>query len=164
MLTHLKNIKFRLITLFELLRYFSVGIGFFLIYRPNISETEALNTLLLLIVIPLAGLTGLESLCLGNASAQAKGREIGSAYQTQSGLNNLSTAITAWVVWYWQWGKQASITVLLVLLIFLMLSSLNHTYEYVVHKNKKQIHWMRPLLTLGLILACIPLIIRTLSN
>ena len=55
--------------------------------------------MLLFIVIPLAGLTALESLLVGDASAKAKGREMDSSYQTQSELNNLVTAITTGVVW-----------------------------------------------------------------
>ena len=159
-----KNVKPRLVTLFELTRYVCVGYGFFLAYQPNITETDMLNSQLLWIVIPLAGLTGLESILIGTASAESRGREIGNAYQTQSALNNLSTAITGLIVWYFQWGKLASLTVLFVLLIFFILSSMNHTYEYFVKKNKKPIHFMRLLLTMGLILACIPLIIRTLSS
>ena len=160
----ISNIKTRLIVIFELARYVCVSFGFFLSYQPNVTATEILNTLLLLVVIPLAGLTGLEAIFIGAASAKAKKREIGSTYQTQSGLNNLSTAITAWLVWYLQWGKQASLTVLFVLLTFLILSSMVHTYEYFIKKNKQLIHLIRPLLTTGLILACIPLIIRTLSS
>ena len=164
MLKKSKDFRPTLVVLFELTRYVCVGLGFFLAYQAHRTNIEILNYLLLWIVIPLAGLTGLESIFLGAASATDKGREIGSVYQIQSGLNNLSTAIIGFLVWYLQWGTQASLTVSFVLLLFLIFSSLNHAYEYWIQKNRQCIHFLRPLLTTALILACIPLVVRTLSH
>jgi len=152
-----------IIKLLELARFTLAGIGYYLAYQPGITLEHSFNYLLLLVVIPLAGLTGLESVCFSDLTAQSKGREIGSAYQVQSGINNLAIAITAFMVWFWQWGLFASLTIIMVLLTFFALSSINHTVEYVTARERKAIHLMRPVLTLMIIAATIPLIYNLLS-
>lgn len=46
-----------------------------------------------LVVFSLAGLTGLESLLIGDASARSKGWPVGSPYQRQSACGNLASAL-----------------------------------------------------------------------
>ncbi|TNF69764.1 MAG: hypothetical protein EP298_02155 [Gammaproteobacteria bacterium] len=151
-------LKAKLVKYFESLRYILAAIGFYLAYQPNNTSAEAIAYLVLWAVVPLAGLTGLESVFLSNETAIAKGREAGSAYQIQSGLNNLATAITAFIIWYFQWGMKASVTIIFVLYIFFILSSINHSIEYFRQENKKLIHLFRPMITLILILVSLPII------
>jgi Family of unknown function (DUF6790) len=157
------NIKMHLVTLLEFSRYSFAGIGFYLAYNSNISMEHSLSILLLLVVVPLAGFTGIESIFLSRQTAKSKGREEGSAYQIQSGMNNLAISLTALIVWYWQWGIHASLTILFVLLIFFSLSSVNHSIEFITKSEKNLIHLLRPLLTLVLIAACLPIIIKVLT-
>ncbi|MCF6777328.1 hypothetical protein L3V83_12225 [Thiotrichales bacterium 19X7-9] len=151
-------LKAKLVKYFESLRYILAAIGFYLAYQPNNTTYESIACLVLWVVIPLAGLTGLESVLLSKETAISKGREVGSAYQIQSGLNNLATAITAFIIWYFQWGIKASITIIFVLYIFFILSSINHSIEYIKQENKKLIHLFRPMITLILILVSLPII------
>jgi len=144
------------IKLFEFARYLFAGIGFYLAYLPNSSIYSSTNLLIIWVVIPIAGMTAIESLFFSKETALAKGREAGSAYQIQSGFNNLSVAIAGGVVYLLHWGAYANLAVLMVLLIFLFLSALNHTYEYFISKNLRKIHIIRLLLTLILIGASIP--------
>ena len=111
-----------IIRLFEVLRYLFAAVAFYLAYLPTTTPSDALRYLVVFLVIPMAGLTALESLCCSNATAGAKNREVGSAYQIQSGLNNLSTAVTALFVLYFNLGTQAQLTVLMVMLFFLLFS------------------------------------------
>ena len=119
-----------------------------------------MNYLILWIVIPLAGITGIESVFFPTASAISKDREVGSAYQTQSGMNNLAIAITGGIVWFWQWGTSASMAVLFVLYIFFILSSINHLFEFITKRQKNLIHLARPLLTILLIVASVPILLN----
>ncbi len=151
-----------ILKLIELARYICVGVGFYLAYQTSMSPGAAIHILVIFITVPMAGLTGIESVFFSAGSAQAKGRELASAYQVQSGMNNLALAITAFIVWYWQWDVHADLSVLLVLLIFFCLSSLNHAYEYFFTSNNKLIHLLRPIATLLLVGGCIPLILKVL--
>lgn len=160
----MSNMKDKFIQGLEFLRNSCAGVGFYLAYIHYFKKEypAALHVLILLVVIPLSGLTGLESVLFSNAAAKAKGRDIGNPYQIQSGLNNLAIAITAMIVWYFQWGIFANLTVLFVMLIFFSLSAINHAVEFFIQGNKKIIHLMRLILSLFLVLASLPIILRIL--
>lgn len=161
MMSH--TFKTSMVPLFEWLRYGLAATGFFLAYNPALPIEQSLSILVIFVVFPLAGLTGLESIILAEETALAKGRETKSAYQTQSGMNNLATALTALVVWYWQWGVHAYLTIIFALLFFFSLSAINHSYEFFVSSNRKGIHLMRPILTCTLIAAFLPLISKGIN-
>ena len=116
-----------------------------------------------LVVIPLSGLTGLESLLFGQLAAQAKQRKSGSHYQTQSAFNNLATAMAAAIVLLCHLGIKAQVTIIMSALLFFLLSGLKHGHEYWVDK-KGRIHLQRTLFSLLLVLACAPLIYPILLN
>lgn len=149
----------------EIGRCIFAGLGFYLAYHyyyQNIYQI-ALSALLLFVVVPLSGLTGLESIFFSKAAAEAKGREIGSSYQIQSGLNNLAIAITALIVWFSRWNIYASLTVLFIMLIFFLLSAINHAVEFIIYGNKKSIHLLRVIFTLIMIGASLPIILKVLE-
>lgn len=151
---HKKTVK-----IFEILRIVLSIIGFFLIYSLNLSETQQIILALIFIIIPISGLTGLESLLFPKASALLKGRETGSPYQTQSGINNLSIAITAIMALCFQWGEMAYVTITVVLSLFLILSSLNHLKEIIIDKRHNFNQYSRPVLTLAFAIGLYPIVI-----
>ena len=79
----------------------------------------------LLVVLSLAGVTGLESLLLGDASAASKGWPTGSPYQKQSACNNLALAAGA-ILFAALRANQALAATVVVTLIFIFLSGINH--------------------------------------
>lgn len=140
------------------------GLGFYFAYM-HYAQNEylvALHFLIIFVVIPLTGFTGLASVFFSDVAAKSKGREVGSPYQIQSGINNISVAMTAIIILYFKWGVYAELSVLFVSLIFFSLSSINHAVEFFKQGNKKVIHLMRPIFSLLLVLASLPIIIRVL--
>lgn len=150
----------------EIGRTLLAGLGFFLAYHyyaKNLPQIS-LYALIIFVVVPLTGLTGLESIFFGKASAEAKGCIPGGSYQIQSGLNNLAIAITALIVWFSRWPIKAELAVLFVTLIFFSLSAINHAVEFFIHENRKIIHLLRLILTLLLVVASLPIVASVLSN
>jgi hypothetical protein len=148
----------------EIVQSSLAGFGFYFAY-VHYAQNEyvvALHILIIFVVIPLAGFTGLGSVLFSDAAAKAKGREVGSAYQIQSGMNNLAVAITAIIILYFKWGVYAELSVLFVSLIFFSLSAINHAVEFFKQGNKKIIHLMRPIFSLLLVLASLPIIMKVL--
>lgn len=147
-----------IIKLLEILRIACSATGMYLAYQ-DYSSPQALFWLVALVSIPLAGLTGIESLFFAKQAAIAKGREINSDYQTQSGANNLATALAGIIVLSCQLGSAAQITIMLVTLLFFSLSSLKHGCEYFADK-KNGIHLQRVIFTILLLAFCIPILVK----
>lgn len=146
--------------LFEILRWLGAGTGVFLAFQADGNPCKQLNILTFWIVVPIAGLTGIESLFFGKQASQQSGYEQGSAYQRQSGLFNLSLAIVTLFVYFVEWDQQAKTSLLLVLLLFLFLSSMNHAYSAIKEANKSIKNILRPFMTLLLLLTVVPFILR----
>ena len=91
--------KHKIVTSFEIARYVGIFFGIYFGYAHGDSPPEILHILVPWFVILVAGLTGMESLLLGDVAAESIGRQAGSPYQIQSGMNNLAVAITALLVW-----------------------------------------------------------------
>ena len=155
--------KQRLIKWFEIGRYVGIFLGIFFGYAYGNTPQEILHVLIPWVVITIAGLTGIEGIFFSNEAAKSMGREPGSPYQIQSGMNNLAVAIAAFFVYIFNWGIYAEVTVLLVLLIFLFLSAINHAREAIALKNYKLKNILRPIITLILIIYLLPLVIAALS-
>jgi hypothetical protein len=145
---------------FEILRIVLSALGFYLAYSET-SHTQALFWIIALVIIPLSGLTGLESLLFSSAAAKQKGREV-SPYQIQSAMNNLAVAITAIIILILNWGAQAKITIIAVSLVFFLLSAVQHAREAIQLKQqqseKQKIHWQRVILSIILCAAIAPLL------
>lgn len=154
----------RIIRIFEIIRMLSAGLGFYLAYNNYFHQNygTALFYLILLVVLPLTGLTGIESIFFADITAKQKGWSTGSPYQIQSGINNIATALTAMIVLYFKWNIYAELTILFVTLFFLSLSSLNHMVAFFKQKDKKFIHILRLIFSILMVSASIPIIISVL--
>ncbi|MCF8241088.1 MAG: hypothetical protein K9J16_06860 [Melioribacteraceae bacterium] len=152
-----------IISALEITRWITVIIGFQLAYFMGNNDIQRIHILMPWIVISLSGLTGIESLFFGKSASEVTGY-VYSAYQRQSGLNNVSVAITAVLVLILGWGTLAEITILCASLIFLFLSSINHFWSFLKEGNKNIKNQLRPLMTLLLIIFILPLIIGALEQ
>lgn len=155
--------KQKIVTSFEIARYVGIFFGIYFGYAFGDSPWEILHVLVPWLVISVAGLTGIEGIFLSDTAAESMGRQPGSPYQIQSGMNNLAVAITALIVYLFNWGIYADLTILFVLLIFLFLSAINHAREIFVYKNYKFKNILRPIITIALVIYLLPLIISALS-
>ena len=145
----------------EIARWIGVVLGFQLAFFKGANPQEQLHILTPWIVISLAGLTGIESLFFGEAASEITGYAP-SAYQRQSGMNNLAVAITAWMVFLFKWGTYAETAVISTLLIFLFLSACNHAWSAVKEQNYHIKNLLRPGMTVLLIAFALPCIIRAI--
>jgi hypothetical protein len=111
------------------------------------------------LVIPMAGLTGIESIFLADAARSQSGYAA-SPYQRQSGINNVALALTAILIFFFSWGTGAELAVISVLLFFLLLSGSNHAWSAWKEGNHTIKNLLRPLMSLILILSCLPILVR----
>ena len=151
----------------ELLRWILVGIGIWLgydaMFDAGASASEpgvGLHRALPLIVGGLCGLTGIEGLLFGEAAARRSGY-VPSAYQAQSAMNNLALAGVALIAFFADWGSGADVALMSVALIFFILSALNH-FKGWLGSNRSWRGLTRPLLTLVLVVAVLPMLLNAL--
>ncbi len=154
----------RVTHLLELLRWVGAGTGIFLAFLSPNDASRQLDLLCIWVVVPIAGLTGIESIFFGKAAAEQSGYEQGSAYQRQSGLSNLSLALTTIGVYLLGWNLQAKASLLIALLLFLFFSAINHTYSAIQEHNTSTKNFLRPIMTLVLLAVVIPFILRASPN
>ena len=136
------------IQILDIIRIALVGIAFFFGYSIGFSGSynpvSQLHFMIPVVVIAIAGISGIEGLLFGKQAAQAKGFETGSNYQKQSAFALLSYAFGAIVVYFANWGIKAELTILLVFFFFFTLSAVNHGLEAIRHKNYKWQNINRP--------------------
>ncbi|MFH1881043.1 MAG: hypothetical protein ABIK64_09625 [Bacillota bacterium] len=94
--------------------YFGYQIGFQDVYNP----AAQLHFMVPVIIVAVAGISGLEGLLFSKKSAEAKGFEVGSNYQKQSAIALLSYAVVALLVWLFIWGLLAELTILFAFCFF----------------------------------------------
>lgn len=135
--------------------------GINLAYFSGGNPQHQIHILMPFIVIGLSGLTGIESLFFGKAAVGITGYKP-SAYQRQSGLNNIAVAITAILVLFLKWGVHAEITILSASLIFFFLSAINHAWSAIKEGNRGLRNLLRPIITSLLLIFTVPFIIRAL--
>jgi hypothetical protein len=116
------------------------------------------------VVILMSGTVAFEALILGEAASEKIGYKPNRAYQIQSGLNNLATALTALLVFALDWGRYADATVVSAMLIFFILSAANHTATAIREKNFKPVNLMRPIMVLLLMGVLLPPMIKALAQ
>lgn len=147
--------------LFEILRIVLVILGYNLAYSTS-DYGLALSYLVGLVVIPLTGLTALESLFFTKAAAIAKSRDV-SPYQIQSACNNLAVALTAAITLLFDWQNSAKIAVITVAIIFFLLSGIQHLREAIQLTRQKHLgskmHWQRFALSILLFVVTLHLLI-----
>jgi len=144
-----------LIQVLDILRILLVGIAFFTGYSVGFSEgydpVAQLHVMTPIVIIAVAGISGIEGLLFGKEAARAKGYETGSNYQKQSSFAMLSYAFGALLVWLMNWGIQAELTILFVFFSFFTLSAVNHALDAIRHKNHKWQNINRPFILLLMI-------------
>ncbi len=141
--------------LFEWSRIVGISAGIFFAYQLGNGDPKiTLHYLSLFLIVVMAGLTGIEGLFFGKASAESMGRKSDPQYQKQSGGANLAFALTALLVFIFNWGLYADATILIATLIFFVISAVVHTWDIFATKNHNLKNALRPLLTLALLAAC----------
>lgn len=148
----------------ELLRFVGVGVGVFLAILHNDDPVRMFRALQFWVVLSIAGLTGLESLLFGKSAAAVTGYRDGGAYQRQSGINNLAVALVALLVRWLDWGLHAEAAVCSVLLVFLILSSVNHLYSALKEGNRVFRSYSRPVATALLLAVVVPIMVQALAH
>ncbi len=151
-----------IIKILEFLRIAGVIAGYIIAYIAIDTPEETLHTLTLWIIVSIAGLSGIEGLFFSKKAAAEKGFETGSNYQIQSAFAFLSMAAIAILVYIMNWGVHADLTISFVFLLFLFLSSINHAWQAIEHKNYKWNNLIRPFQTILLIAIYIYPIIKVL--
>ena len=144
-----------LIQLLDILRIALVAIAFYIGYDKGFSDTYdpilQLHIMIPIVIVAIAGISGIEGLFFGRKAALIKGYETGSNYQKQSAFALLSYAFGSLVVFFANWGIFAELTVLFIFLFFFTLSAGNHALEAIRHKNYKWQNINRPFLLLLLL-------------
>ncbi|HPO54470.1 MAG TPA: hypothetical protein PKY46_00580 [Ignavibacteriaceae bacterium] len=128
-----KILDFVRIGLVALAFYFGYSIGFENDYDPN----AQLHFMIPIIIVAVAGISGLEGLLMPEKAAKIKGYEVGSNYQRQSAIALLSYAFTAIIIYYANWGTKAELTIFFAFIFFFFFSGVNHFVDAVKRKNYK---------------------------
>lgn len=152
----------------DIIRIISVSTAFFfgymIGYKDGINPQAQLHFMIPIIIVAIAGLSGIEGLFFGKQSAEAKGFEVGSNYQRQSAIALLSYAVVAVLVYIFNWGIIAELTIYFTFMFFLIFSGLNHAVDAFKRKNYKWQNINRPIITLLLIAGMIYPVIAVLKN
>jgi len=157
-----------LIKLLDILRIVIVAIAFYFGYQigfQNVYDPVAqLHFMVPLIIVGIAGISGIEGLFFGKAAAQAKGYETGSNYQRQSAIALISYAVIALMVFLAGWGIKAELTILFCFLFFIIFSGINHAVDAVRRKNYKWQNINRPFIALLLVAGLIYPVLQALKG
>jgi len=157
-----------IIKILELLRIAGVALAFYfgysIAYQNGYNPEAQLHFMIPVIILSVAGLSGIEGLFFGKKAAEAKGFETGSNYQRQSAIALLSYAAIALLVYFLNWGIRAELTILFAFMFFLFFSSLNHAGDAIVRKNYTWANINRPFLTLLLIVGLFYPVMEALKN
>ena len=149
--------------IFEILRWSGVFIGIFLAFYFGNTPQQQFSIMFVWVTVSLAGLTGI-NLFFGESSSEYSGYMSESGFKRQSGINLIAIAITALIVYFLNWGIYAEAAVMIILLIFLVVNSINHVYSAFIEGAKNKINILRPLMTLILLIVVLPLMLNALSS
>lgn len=144
---------------FEVIRWVCVIAAIQICYFFYSASEDQLRILMWLFVIPMAGLTGIESIFFADAARSQSGYAA-SPYQRQSGINNLSIAIASIIIALGQFGPDADFALIIAVLIFLMLSGCNHAWSAWKEGNHYLKNILRPIMSLLLFFSCLPILIN----
>lgn len=150
------------------LRIIGVTIAFFfgyqIGYRNGYNPIAQLHFMIPVIIVVIAGFSGIEGLFFGKQSAELKGFETGSNYQKQSAIALLSYAAIAILVCCLNWGIKAELTILFTFLFFFIFSATNHAIQAIKNKNYNWQNINRPFITLLLIAGLIYPVTKALET
>jgi hypothetical protein len=131
----------------EIFRWLGVAIGIFLAFYWGNNALTQFNIFAIFSVIFIAGFTAIEGMFFSESAGEVSGYGEGGAYQRQSALYSLALTITMIVAVLLGWGFHAYLGLLIFLMIFLTLSSINHLYTGM--KDKIVVNSiLRPILTI----------------
>ncbi len=157
-----------LLGILDALRIISVCVAFFFGYqigfRNGYDPVAQLHFMTPILIIAVAGISGIEGLLFSKQAAQAKGFEVGSNYQRQSSIALLSYAVVAALVYLANWGIYAELTILFAFCFFFIFSGLNHGIDAIKNKNYKWQNINRPFITLLMIAGLIYPVIMALKG
>ncbi|HEN20655.1 MAG TPA: hypothetical protein ENN86_01445 [Desulfobacteraceae bacterium] len=157
-----------LLKLLDIIRISGVAIAFFFGYQIGFADgynpVAQLHFMIPIIIVAIAGISGLEGIFFAKKSAELKGFEIGSNYQRQSAIALLSYAVVAIIVYISTWGIKAELTILFAFIFFFFFSGINHGADAVRRKNYKWQNINRPFITLLLIAGLIYPVIKALQS
>lgn len=142
--------------------YFGYSIGFS--GAGGYDPFAQLHFMIPVIITAIAGISGVEGLFFGKQSAVIKGFETASNYQRQSAIALLSYAVVAILVYFFNWGIKAELTVFFAFIFFFFFSGINHLVDAITRKNYKWQNINRPFITLLLIAGMIYPVIMALSR
>ena len=149
------------------IRILSVCAAFFFGYQIGFQDTynpvAQLHFMIPILIVAVAGISGLEGLLFSKQASAAKGFESGSNYQKQSAIALLSYALIALVVFFANWGLYAELTILFAFCFFFICSSINHAMDAIKHKNYKWQNINRPFITLLMVAGLIYPVIMALK-
>lgn len=140
--------------------FFGYQIGFKNGYDP----VAQLHFMIPIIIVAIAGISGIEGVFFAKKSAKLKGFATDSNYQKQNAIALLSYAAIALLVYFSNWGIKAELTILFVFIFFFFFSAINHGMEAVKKKNYKWQNINRPFITLLLIAGLIYPVIKALQG
>lgn len=144
-----------LLAILDTLRIISVCVAFFFGYQIGFSNgydpVAQLHFMTPILIVAVAGVSGIEGLLFSKEAAQAKGFEVGSNYQRQSSIALLSYAVVAVLVYWAKWGIYAELTILFAFCFFFLFSGFNHAIDAKRNKNYKWLNINRPFITLLMI-------------
>lgn len=145
-----------IVKILDILRIVLVGVAFYVGYQIGFDDNTydakgQLHVMIPIVIVAVAGFSGIEGLLFGKQAALAKGYEVGSNYQKQSAIALLSYAFMAIWVFFAQWGIMAELTILFTFLFFFFFSAVNHTIDAIKNKNYKWQNINRPFILLMLI-------------
>ncbi|MDI9548138.1 MAG: hypothetical protein QM346_11140 [Chloroflexota bacterium] len=157
-----------LLGILDALRIISVCLAFFFGYqigfRNGYDPVAQLHFMTPILIIAVAGISGIEGLLFSKQTAQAKGFEVGSNYQRQSAIALLSYAVVALLVYVANWGLYAELTILFAFCFFFIFSGLNHGLDAIKNKNYKWQNINRPFITLLMIAGLLYPVIMALKG
>jgi len=154
--------KKKLSSMMEWIRPVGIVLVYFLAEYLGTDAISEFHILGPIMVIVMSGTVAFESLVLGEVGSEKIGYKPNRAYQIQSGLNNLATALTALLVFILDWGRYADATIVTAMLVFFTLSAANHAATAIKDHNMKLVNLMRPIMTLLLMGILLPPMFKAL--
>ena len=153
----------RLSMMLEWARPAGIVLVYFLAEYLGSDATAKFHILGPCVVMVMSGTVALESLLLGEAASEKIGYKPDRAYQIQSGLNNLATALTALIVFALDWGRYADAAITAAMLLFFTFSAVNHAATAIRERNLAPVNLLRPLMTLLLLGILLPAMYKALQ-
>ncbi len=159
----------KIIASFDIIRIIAIWISFYFGYQigfqnGDYSPEAQLHFMIPIIIIAIAGLSGIEGLFFGKYSAELKGFKSNGNYQRQSAIALLSYAIISVIVLILNWWIKAELTIYFTFIFFFFFSAINHMADTIIRKNYKWQNVNRPILTLLLIVGTIYPVIEALKR